>query len=988
MECNKEEAARAKELAEKKMNSKDYVGARTMVFKAQKLYPSIENVGQMLTVCEVHCSAEHKVVGSEPDWYGVLQIEQTADEASIKKQFRKLALQLHPDKNKFPGAEAAFKLIGDAQRFLCDQSKRSQFDQKRKSMRPGQQRQSQNQPSRNTYPSKQHSNPVATGTAAQFTRMNPHQQKQQTQPSHANGQQTFWTACPFCSIRYQYYRDIMNRALRCQSCMKPFIAYDLNNQGIPPGVNNQPGIPPGVNNQPLPQRKEAPSQNGQKFASVNLQGNRGNVPPASQPPTMTGRDTVAGRAPKPYAKEDVNVHMEAGMKTEPKPPGTKNRKRGRKSDSEEEVSSESESSCDMEEDGDHKSGQNPGLNSGRDTRRSSRQKHDVSYKENLSDDDDVASVRETTKINEPVDKDKRKVLDESTPDGNAENCKNNGEEVAEDDGNHEGSEPTVLEVADPDFYDFDRDKSEECFAVDQMWAIFDDLDGMPRFYARINKVYSPFKVDITWLEFVAGDPGETSWKRSGLPVACGKFKHEKTDTIEDVGTFSHKIVWEKGVRNTYKIHPRKGETWALYKNWNIKWSSDPDNHREYEYEFVVVQSDYTNESGILVTQLVKLKGFVCLFKPTKTNGMSCFQIPSNQMLIFSHRVPSFRTNGRERRDVPEGYFELDPASLPSNLEEVSDHIDGKAETVGGEINGSLKSVLEEKPHMPKNGVTAKAESKTSSTSDGVTAKAESKTSSTSDGVTAKAERVPEQTPHSPTIDPCELPETVFYTFEDDKTEEKFQAGQVWALYCELDGLPKYYGLIKKVESTPEFKVNIQWLEACTPPRGLLQWLDSKMPTCCGVFSSGDETEFDDTASFSHLSKGAAPVKKNNYEIYPRKGEVWAIYRNFSSEWSSSDLQTCEYDICKVVNVEGTMKVLVLEKVSDYDTIFKGQMKAGRESILEIPRRELLRFSHQIPAIQLTDDKVRTLLTDEKVGTLPGCWELDPKAMPICLFNCK
>ncbi|XP_026449007.1 uncharacterized protein LOC113349276 [Papaver somniferum] len=979
MECNKEEAVRAKELAEKKMDSKDYVGARMMVFKAQKLYPSIENVSQMLTVCEVHCSAEHKVVGSEPDWYGILQIEQTADEASIKKQFRKLALQLHPDKNKFPGAEAAFKLIGEAQRFLCDQSKRSQFDQKRKTMRPGQQRQSQNQPSRNNYPSKQHSNPVATGTAAQFARMNPHQQKQQTQPSYANGQQTFWTACPFCSIRYQYYRDIMNRALRCQSCMKPFIAYDLNNQGIPPGVNNQ----------PMPQKKEAPSQNGQKFTSVNLQGNRGNVPPVPQPPTMTGRDTAAGRAPKPYAKEDVNVHVEAGMKTEPKPLGTKNRKRGRKSDSEEESdSSENESSCDMEEDGDHKSGQNPGLNSGRDTRRSSRQKHDVSYKENLSDDDDVASGsrRETTKMNEPVDKDKRKVLEESTPDGNAENCKNNGEEVAEDDGNHEGSEPTVLEVADPDFYDFDRDKSEECFAVDQMWAIFDDLDGMPRFYARINKVYSPFKVDITWLEFVAGDPGETAWKRSGLPVACGKFKHEKSDTIEDVGTFSHKIVWEKGVRNTYKIYPRKGETWALYKNWNIKWSSDPDNHSEYEYEFVVVQSDYTNESGILVAQLVKLKGFVCLFKPTKTNGMSSFQIPSNQMLRFSHRVPSFRTNGRERKDVPEGYFELDPASLPSNLEEVSDHIDGKAETVGGEINGSLKSVLEEKPHMPKNDVTAKAES--NMPKNGVTAKAESMTPGTSDGVTAKAERAPEQTPSSPTIDPQELPESVFYSFEDDKTEEKLQAGQVWALYCELDGLPKYYGLIKKVESTPEFKVNIQWLEACTPPRGLLQWLDSKMPTCCGVFSSGDEMEFDDTASFSHLSKGAAPVKKNNYEIYPRKGEVWAIYRNLSSEWSSSDLQTCEYDIGKVVNVEGTMKVLVLETVSGYDTIFKGQMKAGCESILEIPRRELLRFSHQIPAIQLTDDKVRTLLTDEKVGTLPGCWELDPKAMPICLFNCK
>ncbi|KAI3872083.1 hypothetical protein MKW92_047689 [Papaver armeniacum] len=84
MECNKEEGVRAKELAGKKMNSKDYAGARTMVIKAQKLFPSIENISQMLTVCQAHCSAECKVLGSDPDWYGILQIEQTADEASIQ----------------------------------------------------------------------------------------------------------------------------------------------------------------------------------------------------------------------------------------------------------------------------------------------------------------------------------------------------------------------------------------------------------------------------------------------------------------------------------------------------------------------------------------------------------------------------------------------------------------------------------------------------------------------------------------------------------------------------------------------------------------------------------------------------------------------------------------------------------------------------------------------------------------------------------------
>ncbi|XP_026444614.1 uncharacterized protein LOC113344958 [Papaver somniferum] len=728
-------AVRAKELAEKKMNSKDYVGARTMLVEAQKLYPDVENVTQMLTVCQVHCSAERKKeLGSDLDWYAILQIEQTADEVSIKKKFRNLALQLHPDKNKFPGAEAAFKFIKDAERILCDKSKRSQFDMKRDVM---QHRQSQNQPSMNDHPS-QHS--VSTDFSSLFKRMETHLQKQQ----QANGQQTFWTQCPSCRIRYQYYTDAMNRVLRCQHCSKTFIA--LNNQGMPYGVNSR----------PVPPKADAPTQADQK-----IQGNRGNVTPVSQAPT------VSGRAPKPKAEEDVNVHVEVEVKeksvpAEPTPPGTKNRKRGRNSVTEKETESlETESSCDMEEDCDHEAGQNSGLNSGRDTRRSSWRKHDVSYKENLGDEDDTASRsrRKTTKISKPVDKvkkDKRKVLEESTPDGIAENCKNNGEEVAEDDGNSEGPEPVVAEVVYPDFYSFDRDRTEECFALDQIWAIFDSLDGMPRFYARINKVYSPFKVELTWLEFVADDPDQTAWKTDGLPFACGKFKLEKTDTVKEIGTFSHKMVCEKGVQDTYKIYPRKWETWALYKNWNIKWSSDRDYHREYEYEFVVVLSDYVNKSGILVSQLVKLKGFVCSFKATETNGMYTFQIPSNEMLKFSHRVPSVRTNG---------YFELDPASLSSNLEEVSDFIDGEAEILGGRKHRSLKSILKKKPHEEN-----VEESKNLSTSDGVTAKdeilggkkqrslksifeekphapknvneenvEESKNLSTSDGVTAKDE---------------------------------------------------------------------------------------------------------------------------------------------------------------------------------------------------------------------------------------------------------
>jgi hypothetical protein len=45
MDCNKEEALRAKAIAEKKMESRDFVAA-------QKLYPVLENIAQMLVLCE------------------------------------------------------------------------------------------------------------------------------------------------------------------------------------------------------------------------------------------------------------------------------------------------------------------------------------------------------------------------------------------------------------------------------------------------------------------------------------------------------------------------------------------------------------------------------------------------------------------------------------------------------------------------------------------------------------------------------------------------------------------------------------------------------------------------------------------------------------------------------------------------------------------------------------------------------------------------
>ena len=68
----------------------------------------------------------------EKDYYKILGVSTDVDDVTLKKVFRKLAKQFHPDTNAGnQEAEKKFREINEAYSVLSDEAKRREYDRKR-----------------------------------------------------------------------------------------------------------------------------------------------------------------------------------------------------------------------------------------------------------------------------------------------------------------------------------------------------------------------------------------------------------------------------------------------------------------------------------------------------------------------------------------------------------------------------------------------------------------------------------------------------------------------------------------------------------------------------------------------------------------------------------------------------------------------------------------------------------------------------------------
>lgn len=631
MESGKrEKAIKAKQTALEKMENNDFTTARKHAARAQELCPDIENIEQMILVCDVHAAT--RFCEGERDWYKIINIDPTADMASIRKQCHQMTLSLHPDKNRFPGAGNAFQLVCQAKAVLTDRDKRRLFDSRRNAQGFTW---FQDQQNRNIKGLKKEVNKL-------LNRASKKQKQSEKIPNAGNK-------------RGENSKEIQNPGKDLQftgnSACGPERHLENLEKTLNPGKTSQFQFPGNLafGSGQNPENLEKILNPG-KFCqfpgtlAFRPEQNREDLEKILNPGKNCHFQFPRNLAFTPEQNSE-NLEKILNLGKNCQFPGT--------------LASGPEQSQEYLE-----KIPNPGKN----CQFQSPETSASGPKQNLENLENILNPGKTCQFPGTLAFGPERNLE------NLEKIMNSGKNCQFSGTSSSGPEQNLenLEYSDAAFNDFEGGRAKRNFSSGQIWAIYDTLDAMPRFYALIDKVVSEdFEVQITWLEPCPDNEEERKWLYQGLPSSCGKFRPGNSELIQDHGIFSHLAAWKMGIdlgKIIYEIYPRKGETWAIFKNRGMDWNCDPGRRRPYDFEVVEILSDYgCDGDGASVALLWKMEEFSSIFSRINGQGMECGVMKVKERLRFSHRVISFQMSIDEGENGAKRFFELDPASLPAKF---------------------------------------------------------------------------------------------------------------------------------------------------------------------------------------------------------------------------------------------------------------------------------------------------------------------------------
>uniref|UniRef100_A0A453GE83 J domain-containing protein n=1 Tax=Aegilops tauschii subsp. strangulata TaxID=200361 RepID=A0A453GE83_AEGTS len=432
-----------------------------------------------------------------------------------------------------------------------------------------------------------------------------------------------------------------------------------------------------------------------------------------------------------------------------------------------------------------------------------------------------------------------------------------------------------------DYHNFEEDRLIQQFATGQIWAGY-DWEKFPRRYARINKVLTDkMQLYVSWFKPCPQSHEEKNWLSASLPFVCGTFiAEDRQISLSSISMFSHEISRDT-LNQQLEVFPRQGEVWAIYSDWDIGWCNNPEMRKKSAFSVVEILTSYSEESGCTVAPLVKVGGFRSVFQRYMRSGREqVLQVCSDNLLMFSHRIPLFRFT-HEAGTV----LELEHSIVPENLRH----------------QNTLASVT---PLSPLSGL----DSDTNGFHEAAMAQFYSaSTSNLGSGISQQG----------------------VMNYNNKLSPEDFMEGQIWAVYDARDRMPRSY--VRIIHVVSDATIFVLKLEPHPMLNEEIRWVEDGLPVACGVFRAGTGTTYKDISAFSHPVQCDWSSKKSFYRIFPKKGEIWAMYKNWKITLNSTDIDKCEPRMVEILSDytdENGVNVCSLTRVKGCLSFFQRALLEG------------------------------------------------------------